>query len=82
MILIINAIYLKYIYLFTNEKYKQVTGEYPYSECKNAAQVYKKVTQGIKPECLEKVTEPQVLDIINNCLLPENERYLFIIFYK
>ncbi|KAG4099746.1 hypothetical protein H8356DRAFT_1330419 [Neocallimastix lanati (nom. inval.)] len=38
-------------------------------ECKNAAQVYKKVTQDIKP----------VLDTINNCLLPENERYSFIV---
>ena len=23
----------------------QVTGEYPYGECKNAAQIYKKVSQ-------------------------------------
>jgi len=63
------------VYAFGMCLLEMVTGEYPYSECKNAAQVYKKVTQGIKPECLEKVTEPQVLDIINNCLLPENERW-------
>jgi len=63
------------VYAFGMCLLEMVTGEYPYSECSNAAQVYKKVTKGIKPECLEKVTEPQVLDIINNCLLPENERW-------
>jgi WNK lysine deficient protein kinase len=63
------------VYAFGMCLLEMVTGEYPYSECKNAAQVYKRVTSGIKPECLDKVTEPQVLDIINNCLLPENERW-------
>jgi len=63
------------VYAFGMCLLEMVTCEYPYSECKNAAQVYKKVSSGIKPECLDKVTEPQVLDIINNCLLPENERW-------
>jgi len=63
------------VYAFGMCLLEMYTGEYPYSECKNAPQVYKKVSSGIKPECLEKVTEPQVLDIINSCLLPENERW-------
>jgi len=33
------------IYAFGMCLLEMVTGEYPYNECKNAAQVYKKVTQ-------------------------------------
>nr|KAJ3417671.1 ATP binding [Polyrhizophydium stewartii] len=53
---------------------EMVTGEYPYSECKNAAQIYKKVIQGIKPECLSRVTDPEVKDLIVNCITNENDR--------
>jgi len=53
----------------------KVTGEYPYSECKNPPQIYKKVMNGIKPECLSRVNDPQVLDIINSCICQENERW-------
>jgi len=51
-----------------------VTGEYPYNECKNAAQIYKKVTQGLKPDCLAKVQDPEVLDLITSCIGNENDR--------
>jgi len=63
------------IYAFGMCLLEMVTGEYPYGECKNAAQIYKKVSQGIKPESLKKVQDPKILDLINNCLAPENERY-------
>ncbi|KAF9363102.1 ATP binding [Mortierella sp. NVP85] len=63
------------IYAFGMCLLEMVTGEYPYGECKNAAQIYKKVTQGLKPDCLAKVTDPQVLSLINQCIAPENERY-------
>jgi WNK lysine deficient protein kinase len=33
------------IYAFGMCLLEMMTGEYPYSECKNAAQVYRKVTQ-------------------------------------
>lgn len=33
------------IYAFGMCLLEMVTGEYPYGECKNAAQIYKKVTQ-------------------------------------
>ncbi|OZJ03000.1 hypothetical protein BZG36_04681 [Bifiguratus adelaidae] len=62
------------IYAFGMCLLEMVTGEYPFSECKNPAQVYKKVTQGIKPECLKRVQDPEVLQLINNCLASENER--------
>ena len=35
------------IYAFGMSLLEMVTGEYPYSECKNAAQIFKKVTQVI-----------------------------------
>ncbi|KAJ3190011.1 signal transducing kinase of the PAK [Gaertneriomyces sp. JEL0708] len=62
------------IYAFGMALLEMVTGEYPYNECKNAAQIYKKVSQGIKPECLSRVTDPEVLDLINNCIGNEHDR--------
>ncbi|XVE58132.1 hypothetical protein DITRI_Ditri04bG0145700 [Diplodiscus trichospermus] len=51
-----------------------VTCEYPYNECKNPAQIYKKVTSGIKPASLGKVNDPQVKQFIEKCLLPASMR--------
>ncbi|KAI8826681.1 kinase-like domain-containing protein [Fimicolochytrium jonesii] len=62
------------IYAFGMALLEMVTGEYPYNECKNAAQIYKKVSQGIKPECLTRVSDPEVLDLINNCIGNEHDR--------
>ncbi|KAI8976740.1 kinase-like domain-containing protein [Pilobolus umbonatus] len=51
------------------------TGEYPYAECTNTAQIYKKVCQHIKPESLNKIQDQQILEVINSCLSTnENER--------
>ncbi|KAF9086947.1 hypothetical protein BGX27_003038 [Mortierella sp. AM989] len=63
------------IYAFGMCLLEMVTGDYPYNECKNAAQIYKKVTQGLKPECLSTITEPEILSLIKHCLAPEHERY-------
>jgi serine/threonine protein kinase len=63
------------IYAFGMCLLEMATGDYPYSECKNAAQIYKKVTQGIRPECLSKVEDKEILGIINVCLSNENERW-------
>ncbi|KAI7906407.1 kinase-like domain-containing protein [Cokeromyces recurvatus] len=62
------------IYAFGMCLLEMVTGEYPYNECTNAAQVFKKVTQTIRPECLSRVQDPEVLALINNCLSSEHER--------
>ncbi|KAK3030641.1 hypothetical protein RJ639_035845 [Escallonia herrerae] len=51
-----------------------ITCEYPYSECKNQAQIYKKVISGIRPAALGKVKDPQVKQFIEKCLLPQAER--------
>jgi hypothetical protein len=30
--------------------------------------------KGLKPDCLAKVTDPEVLSLINHCIASENER--------
>ena len=63
------------IYAFGMCVLEMVTGVYPYSECKNPAQIYKKVSSGIKPECLSRVEDSEILGLINCCIAPENERW-------
>ncbi|KAF9924721.1 Serine/threonine-protein kinase wnk4 [Linnemannia zychae] len=46
----------------------QITKEYPYSECTNQAQIYRKVTKGIKPQSLDLIKDPEIRDFINRCL--------------
>ncbi|KAJ0971098.1 hypothetical protein J5N97_019057 [Dioscorea zingiberensis] len=62
------------IYSFGMCMLEMVTLEYPYHECKNTAQIYKKVTSGIKPASLAKVTDSQVKQFIEKCLAPASER--------
>lgn len=62
------------IYSFGMCMLEMVTFEYPYSECKNPAQIYKKVTSGIKPASLSKVSDPKVKEFIEKCLVPAHER--------
>ncbi|GAB4861564.1 hypothetical protein Ancab_036757 [Ancistrocladus abbreviatus] len=62
------------IYSFGMCMLEMVTFEYPYSECKNPAQIFKKVTSGIKPASLEKVQDSQVKEFIEKCLVPASER--------
>ncbi|KAM7472323.1 hypothetical protein LguiA_010506 [Lonicera macranthoides] len=62
------------IYSFGMCMLEMVTFEYPYCECKNPAQIYKKVTSGIKPASLTKVTDPKVKEFIEKCLVPASER--------
>ncbi|XP_038688073.1 serine/threonine-protein kinase WNK8-like isoform X2 [Tripterygium wilfordii] len=58
------------IYSFGMCILEMVTCEYPYSECRNPAQIYKKVTSGIKPASLSKVSDPEVKEFIEKCLVP------------
>ncbi|XP_058009748.1 serine/threonine-protein kinase WNK8 isoform X4 [Hevea brasiliensis] len=62
------------IYSFGMCMLEMVTCEYPYGECKNPAQIYKKVTSGIKPASLGKVSDPQVKQFIEKCLVPVSMR--------
>ncbi|KAH6819654.1 with no lysine kinase 6 [Perilla frutescens var. frutescens] len=62
------------IYSFGMCLLEMVTMEYPYSECRNPAQIYKKVTSGILPASLGKVVSPEVKEFIQKCLVPASER--------
>ncbi|GLT79796.1 hypothetical protein SLA2020_512710 [Shorea laevis] len=62
------------VYSFGLCMLEMVTCEYPYNECKNPAQIYKKVISGIKPASLSKVGDPQIKEFIEKCLLPASER--------
>uniref|UniRef100_A0A6N2JXC6 non-specific serine/threonine protein kinase n=1 Tax=Salix viminalis TaxID=40686 RepID=A0A6N2JXC6_SALVM len=62
------------IYSFGMCMLEMVTCEYPYSECKNPAQIYKKVSSGIKPASLGKVSDHQVKVFIEKCLVPASTR--------
>ncbi|KRZ71825.1 Serine/threonine-protein kinase WNK1 [Trichinella papuae] len=66
------------VYAFGMCMLEMITGEYPYSECQFPAHIYKKVIQGQKPQCFEKIPtdSPDMREIIDRCtrLRPE-ERY-------
>ncbi|CAO3589954.1 unnamed protein product [Absidia cylindrospora] len=62
------------IYAFGMCLLEMVTGEYPYGECRNAAQIYRKVSSGVKPACLDQIQNDEVLKVIENCIGPEEER--------
>ncbi|CAN4088046.1 unnamed protein product [Withania somnifera] len=62
------------IYAFGMCLLELVTFEYPYVECANAAQIYKKVTAGIRPASLAKVKDPGVKAFIEKCIAKVSER--------
>ncbi|XP_021888843.1 probable serine/threonine-protein kinase WNK3 isoform X2 [Carica papaya] len=62
------------IYAFGMCLLELVTFEYPYVECANAAQIFKKVTSGVKPASLAKVTDPDVRAFIEKCIAKVPDR--------
>lgn len=62
------------IYSFGMCMLEMVTFEYPYSECTNSAQIYKKVSTGVKPVALSKVKDIEVKAFIEKCLVPACQR--------
>ncbi|KAJ3105844.1 Serine/threonine-protein kinase wnk3 [Phlyctochytrium planicorne] len=56
------------IYAFGMVVIEIVTKEYPYSECSNQAQIYKKVTSGIKPLALQRISDEETLKFIEACV--------------
>ncbi|XP_043910624.1 serine/threonine-protein kinase WNK4 isoform X2 [Protopterus annectens] len=64
------------VYAFGMCMLEMATSEYPYSECQNAAQIYRKVTSGVKPDSFYKVKVPELKEIIEGCIHMNNqERY-------
>eukprot|EP01018_Ginkgo_biloba_P031613 Gb_28196 [translate_table: standard] len=62
------------IYAFGMCLLEMLTFEYPYSECSNPAQIYKKVTSGKKPAALYKVKDPEVRQFVEKCLATVSRR--------
>ncbi|XP_054866936.1 serine/threonine-protein kinase WNK2 isoform X3 [Amphiprion ocellaris] len=64
------------VYAFGMCMLEMATSEYPYSECQNAAQIYRKVTSGVKPASYSKVSDPEIKEIIGECICHRwEERY-------
>ncbi|KAK2862084.1 hypothetical protein Q5P01_001617 [Channa striata] len=64
------------VYAFGMCMLEMATSEYPYSECQNAAQIYRKVTSGVKPASYSKVSDPEIKEIIGECICHKwEERY-------
>ncbi|XP_066360645.1 probable serine/threonine-protein kinase WNK2 isoform X2 [Miscanthus floridulus] len=62
------------IYAFGMCLLELVTFEYPYCECSNAAQIYKKVSDGERPGSLAKIDDPEVKLFIEKCIAKATER--------
>jgi len=62
------------IYAFGMCLLELVTFEYPYCECSNAAQIYRKVSDGEKPGSLAKIGDPEVKLFIEKCIAKVTER--------
>ncbi|KAG9342701.1 hypothetical protein JZ751_016138 [Albula glossodonta] len=64
------------VYAFGMCMLEMATSEYPYAECQNAAQIYRRVTSGVKPASFDKVAIPEVKEIIEGCIRQnKEERY-------
>uniref|UniRef100_A0A7S1TGP6 Protein kinase domain-containing protein n=1 Tax=Compsopogon caeruleus TaxID=31354 RepID=A0A7S1TGP6_9RHOD len=62
------------VYAFGMCVLEMLTMEYPYSECQNPAQIFKKVYNGEKPAALSKLVDCSFKDAIVKCLKREAER--------
>uniref|UniRef100_A0A8C5ADK3 non-specific serine/threonine protein kinase n=1 Tax=Gadus morhua TaxID=8049 RepID=A0A8C5ADK3_GADMO len=66
------------VYAFGMCMLEMATSEYPYSECQNAAQIYRKVTSGIKPASFDKVNDPEIKEIIECCIRQNKSQRLSV----
>lgn len=62
------------IYSFGMCVLEMVTNETPYRECMNPAQIYRKVSKGVKPSSLNLIANEEVKNFIIECLKPKDER--------
>lgn len=56
------------IYSFGMCLLEMLTSEYPYSECSNPAQIYKKVTSGKLPEAFYRIQDNEAREFVGKCL--------------
>ncbi|WCJ27820.1 hypothetical protein M5689_009544 [Euphorbia peplus] len=62
------------IYSFGMCVLEMLTSEYPYSECSNPAQIYKKVTSGKLPEAFHRIKDIKAKEFVAKCLVSASER--------
>ncbi|XP_049850872.1 serine/threonine-protein kinase WNK4-like [Schistocerca gregaria] len=53
---------------------EMITLDYPFSECTNPAQIFKKVSSGQKPRALSRIKDPSIYGFILECLKPAAQR--------
>lgn len=61
------------VYAFGMCMLEMASSEYPYKECTNAAQIYKRVTMGVRPEALDKVENAEIKEVIEACIRTKRE---------
>ncbi|KAG0490429.1 hypothetical protein HPP92_007292 [Vanilla planifolia] len=62
------------VYSFGMCVLEMLTNEYPYSECSNPAQIYKKVTSGRLPDAFHKLHDTEARRFIGRCLEKASRR--------
>ncbi|RUS83826.1 hypothetical protein EGW08_008407 [Elysia chlorotica] len=66
------------VYAFGMCMLEMASSEYPYKECHNPGQIYRKVTTGVHPEALDKVRDPEIRQIIEGCIQTRKEDRLTV----
>ncbi|GFO44547.1 hypothetical protein PoB_007105200 [Plakobranchus ocellatus] len=66
------------VYAFGMCMLEMASSEYPYKECHNPGQIYRKVTTGVHPEALDKVRDPEIREIIEGCIQTKKEDRLTV----
>ncbi|KAK4274910.1 hypothetical protein QN277_018071 [Acacia crassicarpa] len=62
------------VYSFGMCVLEMLTSEYPYGECANPAQIYKKVTSGKLPAALFRIEDTEAQKFVRKCLVAAAER--------
>lgn len=62
------------VYSFGMCVLEMLTSEYPYSECTNPAQIYKKVTSGKLPKAFYKIEDLEAQKFVGKCLETASKR--------
>ncbi|KAG8089265.1 hypothetical protein GUJ93_ZPchr0011g28296 [Zizania palustris] len=62
------------VYSFGMCMLEMLTNEYPYSECSNPAQIYKKVTAGKLPDAFYRLNDTHARRFIGRCLVAASHR--------
>ncbi|KAK3101753.1 hypothetical protein FSP39_006118 [Pinctada imbricata] len=61
------------VYAFGMCMLEMATSEYPYKECTNAAQIYRRVTTGVRPIAFDQLDSPEIKEIISRCIGTKRE---------